>query len=63
MASEEENVDDDDGQQMPAYTISSLMSLRLRGAKNRGAFEGKALYFCRGGGDWLFFQSSGWLLS
>ena len=36
MASEEmsfENVDDDDGQQMPAYTISSPMSLRLRWAK------------------------------
>ena len=36
MASEEmyfENVDDD-GRRMPAYTISSPMSLRLRWAKN-----------------------------
>ena len=27
--------------------------------KNMGVFEGEALYFCGGGGGWLFFNPVG----
>ena len=45
------------------YSFICKALFRAVPVEKNGAFEGKALYFCGGGGGWLFFNLVGGCLS